>query len=193
MNTLYPSRSSERFQFYWTLSIFVALFPAYSNAQVFVDTVRKHYITDGANQDFVWARQLSPTKLAIGLLEKQGFFELVNDTTIWLKGVEQSGDRLVSNLSQDETTKSILFYYKSDNPNRTKVDTLGFYNPADRTILDSKGVLVGTISVDGDVINAQNEALLSIHQVDELLSSFFIVRYYLPQVKIRQQHENHKK
>lgn len=143
----------------------------------------KTYIMDGLNKHHVWARQISPTKLAIGVTEGEGYISIENDTCIWVRERVEQQDQLISVIKFDSQSGEYSFLeVYGDNPEELEViRTIGTYNVQSRLLYDLQSKKIAMLLMDGTLIDPENlKFLLKTGEVNPLLSAFFFSWNYMP-------------
>ena len=100
MNSL--TQFAMRLMFGFLLSLTATTLYSQTEEYSLEDPKWKEYIMDGVNSNYVWARQIAPTKLAIGLLEGEGYLSLENDTCIWFRDRSYTDDQLIAIRNVDQ-------------------------------------------------------------------------------------------
>lgn len=149
----------------------------------------KSFIMDGSNRHQVWARQISPSQLAIGLTDEEGYVSVENDTCIWLKGRYGSPDELFA-IVRVEPQEDEFVFLQVARENLDKymvVDTIGRFNPNLMVLSDKNNNKIASLHMDGNIVDGQTAKLLiKTGNVDTVLSSFFFFWFYQKQRKINQ-------
>lgn len=140
----------------------------------------KAYVMDGENFHYVHARQVSPTKLILGLLDDDSYISLENENELWHRGQFDIKDELICKIEIGDVDNEYFFCRSYEGV--LDADTIGSYNPVNKSIINKDRQTVGSINDNGLLVDANNnKVILRMNDTNKIMSSFYYLWFYLPE------------